>query len=111
MSITILETHTYGNLRGTVERITPSADESGDVEVVLQVNTTSYTVTIPQFYISNFDAASQTVTFVQLPNFESVNYSLTPNDQEQRTFYGLRNWKFGQSTVVPTMARVEMIEL
>ena len=101
----------YGNLRGTVKRITASADESGDVEVTLQVNTTNYTVTIPQYYISNLDAASQILTFVQLPNFESVNYSLTPSDTEQRTFYGLRNWKFRQSTVVSTMAPVEMITL
>jgi hypothetical protein len=101
----------YGNLRGTVKRITASTDGSGDVEVALQVNTMNYTVTIPQYYISNFDAASQTVTFVQLPNFESISYSLSPNDEEQRTFYGLRNWKFQQSTVVSTMAPVERITL
>jgi hypothetical protein len=100
----------YGNLRGTVKQITASVDQSGDVDISLQVNNTSYTLTIPQYYISNFDAASQTVTFVQLPNFESINYSLAPSDNVQRTFYGLRNWKFRQSDVIATMAPVEMIK-
>jgi hypothetical protein len=100
----------YGNLRGTVKRISASADQSGDVEVLLEVNETSYTLTIPQYYISNFDAASETVTFVQLPNFESINYSLAPSDDEQRTFYGLRNWIFLGSQVIPTTAPVEMIK-
>ena len=100
----------YGNLRGTVKEITASVDQSGDVDVSLEVNQTTYTVTIPEYYISNFDAISRTVTFVQLPNFESINYSLAPSEDEQRTFYGLRNWKFQQSNVIPTMAPVEMIK-
>jgi hypothetical protein len=103
-------TSNYGNLRGTIKSITATPDQSGDVGISLQVNNTTYTLTIPQYYISNFDAASETVTFVQLPNFESINYSLAPSDAQQRTFYGLRNWKFQQSDVVPTMAPVEMIK-
>jgi hypothetical protein len=100
----------YGNLRGTVKEITASVDQSGDVDVSLEVYQTVYTVTIPKYYISNFDVTSRTVTFVQLPNFESINYSLAPSEDEQRTFYGLRNWKFDQSNVISTMAPVEMIK-
>jgi hypothetical protein len=100
----------YAHLRGTVKRITASADQSGDLDVALEVNSTTYTATIPQYYVSNFDAGTQTVTFVQLPNFESINYSLKPSDNAQKTFYGLRNWTFHQSEVIPTMAPVEMIE-
>ncbi len=100
----------YASLRGTVKRITASVNQSGDVDVSLEVNNTTYTLTIPQYYISNFDAASETVTFVQLPNFESINYSLTPGEDEQRTFYGLRNWIFHGSQMIPTMAPVEIIK-
>ena len=100
----------YGTLRGTVKEITASVDQSGDVDVSLEVYQTTYTVTIPKYYISNFDATSRTVTFVQLPNFESINYSLAPSEDAQRTFYGLRNWKFHQSNVIATMAPVEMIK-
>jgi hypothetical protein len=100
----------YGVLRGTVKGISASADGAGDFDVKLQVNSTTYTATIPQYYVSNFDASTQTVTFVQIPNFQSINYSLTPSEDEQRSFYGLRNWRFSGSQMIPTMAPVEIIK-
>lgn len=100
----------YGVLRGTVKSITKSANQSGDVDVLLEVNSTKYTATIPQYYISNFAPATEKVTLVKLPSFRSINYSLAPSDNVQRSFYGLRNWTFHGSQIVPTMAPVEMIK-
>jgi hypothetical protein len=80
------------------------------VDVTLEVNSTKYTATIPQYYISNFDTASQTVTFFNLPNFERIDYSLAPDETKPRTFCGLRNWIFQGSKVIPTLAPVEVVK-
>jgi hypothetical protein len=104
--------HTASNyvvLRGTVKSIRASADASGDLDVKLEVNSTTYTATIPQYCVSNFDEPTQTVTFVQIPSFQSINYLLAPSEDERTSFYGLRNWKFYGNQMIPTMAPVEII--
>ncbi|MEY2480635.1 MAG: hypothetical protein QOI04_1562 [Verrucomicrobiota bacterium] len=100
----------YGVLRGTVKKISAGADGSGDVDVSLEVNSKTYIATIPQYCIANFDPSAQTVKLAQLPTFQSINYSLAPSETEQRSFYGLRNWRFNGSQMTPTMAPVETIK-
>jgi hypothetical protein len=100
----------YAVLRGNVKGITKSTDQSGDFEVMLEVNTKTYTATIPQYYVAGFDESTQTLAFVNLPNFSSINYSLAPSDQKAQTFYGLRNWQFRRSEAIPTLAPVEIIK-
>ena len=100
----------YAVLRGNVKGITRSTDESGDFEVRLEVNSEVYTATIPQYYVAGFDEATQTISFVNLPNFKAINYSLAPSDEKAQTFYGLRNWQFRQGEPIPTLAPVEIIK-
>ena len=100
----------YGALRGTIKGIKTSPNQSGDLDVALQVNLTMYTATIPQYYVTSFNPGSQTVSFVQLPNFASIHYSLKPSDAKQQTFYGLRNWSFSQGKATPALQPVEMIK-
>jgi hypothetical protein len=100
----------YAVLRGNVKGITKSTDQSGDFEVTLEVNTKTYAATIPQYYVAGFDESTQTLSFVNVPNFSSINYSLAPSDEKAQTFYGLRNWQFRQSEAIPTLAPVEIIK-
>jgi len=99
----------YAALRGTVKRIT-GPNDSGDFDVRLEVNTTIYTATIPQYYVQSFNATTQTLAFVHSPNFAAIQYSLKPTDAKQCTFYGLRNWTFSTSKPVPALQPVEMIK-
>jgi hypothetical protein len=100
----------YGALRGNVKSIKASPNQSGDLDVALEVNSTTYTVTIPEYYIAGFDTGSKTVRFVHLPNFASIHYSLKPSDTRVRTFYGLRNWTFKPGKATPALQPVEMIK-
>ena len=100
----------YAALRGTVKRIMPSPDQSGDFEVALEVNSTTYTATIPQYYVQSFDSNTQTITFQHVPGFAPIHYSLKPSDSTQRTFYGLRNWQFDTGKRIPALQPVEMIK-
>jgi hypothetical protein len=99
----------YAALRGTVKSIT-GPNNSGDYDVKLEVNTTKYTATIPQYYVHGFNSATQTLAFVHSPNFATIGYSLKPTDSKQRTFYGLRNWTFDTGHPVPALQPVEMIK-
>jgi hypothetical protein len=99
----------YAGLRGTVKSIT-GPNDSGDFDVRLEVNTTIYTATIPQYYVQSFNAITQTLAFVHSPNFAAIHYSLKPSDTKQRTFYGLRNWTFSTGKPVPALQPVEMIK-
>jgi hypothetical protein len=99
----------YAKLTGKIQRITASADNSGDVDILVKTEQRQYIATIPQYYISHFDPATQSITFLQLPRFAALNYSLTANDTKTRSFYGLRNWRFQSSTVFPALQPVEMI--
>jgi len=100
----------YAALRGNVKGIRTSPNQSGDLDVVLEVNSTTYTATIPQYYVAGFNASSKTISFVHLPNFRSIGYSLKPSDTKVRTFYGLRNWTFGSGKAIPALQPVEMIK-
>ena len=100
----------YGALRGNVKSIRASPNQSGDLDVALEVNSTIYTATIPQYYVASFDAGSKTVRFAHLPNFAPIQYSLKPSDTKVRTFYGLRNWTFKQGKATPALQPVEMIK-
>ena len=99
----------YAALRGTVKTIT-GPNNSGDYDVRLEVNTTKYTATIPQYYVQSFNPTTKTLVFVHAPNFATIHYSLKPSDSKQRTFYGLRNWTFGTGKPVPALQPVEMIK-
>lgn len=100
----------YAKLTGKIERIAASADKSGDVDVwVRTAPQRRYVATIPQYYISHFDPAAQIISFLQLPNFAAVHYSLQPSNAKTRTFYGLRNWKFSLGSAFPALQPVEMI--
>ena len=100
----------YAALRGNVKSIERSPDQSGDLDVVLEVNSTKYTATIPQYYFTHFAPITQAVTLLHLPNFKSVNYLLKPSDSKIRTFYGLRNWHFSHGDAKPALQPVEMIK-
>jgi hypothetical protein len=99
----------YAALRGTVKSIA-GPNDSGDFDVRLEVNTTTYLATIPQYYVQSFNANTQTLAFVHSPNFAAIHYSLKPSDSKQRTFYGLRNWTFSTGKPVPALQPVEMIK-
>ncbi len=103
-------TTNFARLVGTVKRIAKSTDESGDLSVSFQVNAKTYTATIPQYYVESFNPSTQTVKFVELPNFASINYSLKPSDHKRRIFHGLRDWRFRESEAFPVMDPVEMIK-
>jgi hypothetical protein len=101
----------YAKLTGKVERIAASADKSGDVDVWVRITPQRrYVATIPQYYISHFDPTSQTITFLQLPNFAGVHYSLQPTSAKPHTFYGLRNWRFSLGSTFPALQPVEIIK-
>jgi hypothetical protein len=100
----------YARLIGNVKRIKESPTGSGGLDVDFEVNSDIYTATIPQYYIDSFNAETQTVKFVHLPNFASIKDSLKPSDENTRTFYGLRNWTFHDGEMIPTLAPVEMIK-
>jgi hypothetical protein len=100
----------YAKLVGKVRRIVGSADKSGDVDVWLGAGKRQYVATIPQYYIASFDPSTQTVGFVHLPNFATINYALRPSDTKTRTLYGLRNWKFRLGIAFPALQPVEMIK-
>jgi len=100
----------YAVLRGNVKNITKSTDQSGNFEITLEVNSETYTAIIPQYYVAGFDEITQTISFVNLPNFQTINYSLAPSDEKAQTFYGLRNWQFRESETIPTLAPVEIIK-
>ena len=99
----------YAKLVGTVQGIVKSPDKSGDVDVSLKVGSRTYLATIPQYYVASFDAHTRALTLVQVPNFAAINYSLQPSNTE-RTFYGLRNWKFATTGAFPALQPVEMIK-
>jgi hypothetical protein len=99
----------YGALRGNVKSIKASSNQSGDLDVALEVNSTIYTATIPQYYVASFNPGTKTVRFVHLPNFASIHYSLKPSDTRVRTLYGLRNWTFKPGKATPALQPVEMI--
>lgn len=100
----------YAKITGKVKSIQASPDQSGDLYVSLLLSTTTYTALIPQYYVSGFDPNTQTTSFVHLPNFASINYSLAPSNTKSRTFYGLKNWKFQQGRALPALQPVEMIK-
>jgi hypothetical protein len=101
----------YAKLTGKVQHITASVDKSGDVDVWISIGSRRrFLATIPQYYISRFDAGAQTVTFLRLPNFAAIGYSLSPSDETTRIFYGLRDWRFRLGTTFPTLQPVEMIK-
>jgi hypothetical protein len=100
----------YAALRGNVKNIKPTPNQSGDLDVALEVNSTIYTATIPQYYVASFDTGSKTVSFLHLPNFASIHYSLKPSDTKVRTFCGLRNWTFKPGKATPALQPVEMIK-
>jgi hypothetical protein len=100
----------YGALIGNVKRIMSSPNQSGDFDVALEVNSTIYTATIPQYYVQNFNSSTRTLSLVHSPNFASIQYSLKPSDTKQRTFYGVRNWTFDSGKPVPALQPVEMIK-
>jgi hypothetical protein len=100
----------YANLTGKVKRIIASADKSGDIDVWIEAGARRYLATIPQYYVQSFDANTQAITFLHLPNFATINYSLAPSDTNTRSFYGLRNWKFRLGTAAPALQPVEMIK-
>lgn len=100
----------YAALRGNVKSIKASPNQSGDLDVAFEVNSTTYTATIPQYYVAGFDAGSQTVNLIHLANFSSIHYSLKPSDTSVRTFYGLRNWTFQPGKAIPALQPVEMIK-
>ena len=100
----------YAKLTGNVKHIKLSSNGSGDVDVDLEVNSEVYIATIPQYYIESFDADSETVKFQHLASFTLANYTLKPSDTKTRTFYGLRNWTFGDGEMTATLAPVEMIK-
>jgi hypothetical protein len=101
----------YAKLTGKVERIAASADKSGDVDVWVRTTPQRrYIATIPQYYVSHFDANSQSVTFLQLPNFAGVHFLLQPSNSKPHTFYGLRNWKFRLGSASPALQPVETIK-
>jgi len=100
----------YAKLTGKVERIAASADKSGDVDVWVRTTPQRrYIATIPQYYVSHSDPAAQIITFLQLPNFAAVHYSLQPSNAKPRTFCGLRNWKFSLGSTFPALQPVEML--
>jgi hypothetical protein len=99
----------YAKITGKVERLAASADRSGDVDVWLRSASRRYLATIPQYYISQFDQNSQTVSFLHVANFASIGYSLRPDAAKTRTLYGLRNWKFRLGVAFPALQPVEMI--
>ena len=100
----------YAKLTGKIERIAASADKSGDVDVwVRTAPQRRYVATVPQYYILHFDPAAQIITFLQLPNFAAVHYSLQPSKAKTRTLYGLRNWKFSLGSAFPALQPVELI--
>jgi hypothetical protein len=99
----------YAKLSGTVQSILKSPNKSGDVDVLLKTRAGTYPTTIPQYYVASFNGNTQTLTFVRLRNFASINYSLQPGNTT-RAFYGLRNWKFNQSRAFATLQPVEMIK-
>ena len=100
----------YAKLIGNVKHIRVSSNGSGDVDVDLEVNSHTYIATIPQYYVKNFDADTETLEFQQLEGFKSVNYTLKPSDAKPQTFYGLRNWRFSDGEITATLAPVEMIK-
>lgn len=99
----------YAKLTGTVQSIAQSPNGSGDFDVLIKVGTRTYLTTIPTYYVNRFDSSTQTLTFVQSPNFSQVNYSLKPGTSK-RTFYGLRNWKFANTGAFAALQPVEMIK-
>ena len=101
----------YGALRGTVKSIKPSLNGSGDYDVRLEVNSTMYTATIPQYYVQAFDPSTQMVSLIQLPTFSSIHNSLKPSDSTQRTFYGdCEIGHFSTGKPAPALQPVEMIK-
>jgi len=101
----------YGALRGTVKSIKPSLNGSGDYDVRLEVNSTTYTATIPQYYVQAFDPSTQMVSLIQLPTFSSIHNSLKPSDSTQRTFYGdCEIGHFSTGKPAPALQPVEMIK-
>jgi hypothetical protein len=100
----------YARIIGNVKQIRESPNQSGDLDVDFEVDTKTYTATIPQYYVESFDSETQTVKFFHLLNFESIGYSLKPSDTETLTFYGLRNWTFSDGEMTATLAPVEMIK-
>jgi hypothetical protein len=98
----------YAELTGTVQRIVASPDGSRDVDVSLKVGAQTYLATIPQYYVTTFDANTQTLELVQVRNFARINHVLRPGNT-RRTFSGLRNWKFNQSGAFAALQPVEMI--
>ena len=99
----------YAKLTGKVQRLQKSADKSGDVDIRLKVGSRTYLATIPQYYISRFDANTQTLVLLRLPNFVGINYSLKPSNTN-RSLYGLRNWRFSQAGAFAALQPVEMIK-
>jgi hypothetical protein len=99
----------YAKLVGTVQEIVKSPNRSGDVDISLKIGSRIYLATIPQYYVAAFDANTQTLRLIKVSNFAAINYSLRPSDTN-RTFYGLRNWKFTDTGVFATLQPVEMIE-
>jgi hypothetical protein len=100
----------YAKLMGNVKHIRANPDDSGDLDVDLEVNSDIFVATIPQYYIESFDADTETIKFQRLKNFKLVNYTLKPSDSKIRRFYGLRDWKFKDGKMFPTMAPIEMIK-
>lgn len=98
----------YARLIGNVKHI--KRENSGDLNVELEVNSTIYNAIIPQYYVDSFNDNAETVKFRQLQNFKLVDYTLKPSDTKVRTFYGLRDWTFGGGKMSPMLAPVEMIK-
>jgi hypothetical protein len=99
----------YAKLSGTVQTITKSKDGSGDVDVLVKVGTRNYLATIPVYYVAAFDTNTQALTLVQSRNFSAIHYTLRPGTSK-RTFYGLRNWRFGDTGAFAALQPVEMIK-
>jgi hypothetical protein len=85
-------------------------NQDGDYDIQLEVNSTNYTASIPQYYVQSFDPSTRTLTFVHSPNFSAIHYSLKRSDTKQQTFYGLRNWTFTTGKPIPALQPVEMIK-
>jgi hypothetical protein len=100
----------YAKLVGNVKKIKSAPNDSRDLDVDFEVNSTIYLATIPEYYIESFNPNTETVKFRQLTNFKLVNYTLKPSDSKVRTFYGLRAWRFNNGKIFPTLAPVEMVK-
>ena len=106
----LMRVSNYAKLIGNVKHIKPSSNSSGDLDVDLEVNSEIFMATIPQYYIESFDADTEIVKFQHLQSFKLVSYTLKPSDSKTRTFYGLRDWRFEDGKMFPTLAPVEMIK-